>query len=277
MASRSSGDPYGTTDKLEDALLQVMVMRLEARGKHPKFKQMLDDYLDGMDIDAAKSGLDMGSGTGVVARAIARRPGFSGRVVGIDLSRYLASAAERLAREEGLADRVEFRVGDTRSLELAGGAFDAVVAHTLLSHVEDPLAVVKEAARVVRAGGTVGIFDGDFASLTFGHADPEKGKVSDEALVGAVSASPRVMRQMPRLLQAAGLELVASFPYVLTEIGKADFWRSGFESFRMLMPKVGAMTDEEAEAWAEALRKDSERGVFFGSMHYYSSVARRRV
>ncbi|HWM78379.1 MAG TPA: methyltransferase domain-containing protein [Methylomirabilota bacterium] len=277
MPSRSSGDPYGTTDKLDEALLQVMALRLEARGQHPKFKKMLDDYLETMDIDAAKSVLDMGSGTGVVARAIARRPGFSGRVVGVDLSRYLASAAERLAREEGLADRVEFRVGDTRSLELAGGAFDAVVAHTLLSHVKDPLAVVKEAARVVRAGGTVGIFDGDFASLTFGHADPEKGKASDEALVGAVSASPRVMRQMPRLLQAAGLELLASFPYVLTEIGKADFWRSGFESFRMLMPKVGAMTDEEAEAWAEALRQDSERGVFFGSSNYYSYVARRRA
>lgn len=277
MPARSSGDPYGTTDRLDEALLQVMALRLEARGQHPKFKKMLDDYLDAMGIDTAKSVLDMGSGTGVVARAIARRPGFSGRVVGVDLSRYLASAAERLAREEGLADRVEFRVGDTRSLELASGAFDAVVAHTLLSHVEDPLAVVKEAARVVRAGGMVGIFDGDFASLTFGHADPQKGKASDEALVGAVSASPRVMRQMPRLLQAAGLELVASFPYVLTEIGKADFWRSGFESFRMLMPKVGAMTDEEAEAWGEALRKDSERGVFFGSSNYYSYVARRRV
>ena len=45
----------------------------------------------------------------------------------------------------------------------------------------------------------------------------------------------------------------------------------------MLMPKVGAMTDEEAEAWAEALRQDSERGVFFGSSNYYSYVARRRA
>src|SRR2546427_10551265 len=179
MPSRSSGDPYGTTDKLAEALLQVMALRLEARGQHPKFRKMLDDYLDAMGIDAAKSVLDMGSGTGVVARAIARRPGFSGRVIGVDLSRYLASAAERLAREEGLADRVEFQVGDTRSLELAGGAFDAVVGHTLLSHVEDPLTDVQEGARVWRAGGTVGLVDRDFASLTFGHADPGKGKAYD--------------------------------------------------------------------------------------------------
>src|ERR1700730_8562442 len=114
MPSRSSGDPYGTTDKLDEALLQVMALRLEARGQHPKFKKMLDDYLDAMGIDAVKSVLDIGSGTGVVARAIARRPGFSGRVVGVDLSRYLASAAERLAREGGLADCGGVRGGGTR-------------------------------------------------------------------------------------------------------------------------------------------------------------------
>ena len=268
-------DPYGMTDKLDDTLLQVVVTRLEARGKHPYFEKMLHDYLDVMHIDAAKTVLDMGCGTGVAARAIARRPGFSGGITGVDLSPYLAATAARLAREEGIAAHVEFRVGDTRSLDLAEAAFDAVVAHTLLSHVDDPLAVVKEVARVVRRGGMVGIFDGDYASLTFGHADPVKAKAYDEALLNAVITSPRVMRQMPRLLQAAGLELVASFPYILAEVGKADFWLSGIESFRRLIPKAGVMTEEEAEAWADALRKDSEAGVFFGASNYYTYVARR--
>ena len=75
-----------------------------------------------------------------------------------------------------MASRVEFRPGDSRKLDLADGAFDAVVAHTLLSHVDDPLAVLKEAARLVRPGGTIGIFDGDYASMTFGHADPAREK-----------------------------------------------------------------------------------------------------
>ena len=48
---------------------------------------------------------------------------------------------------------MEFRAGDSRKLDLADGAFDAVVAHTLLSHVDDPLAVVKEAARLVGPAG----------------------------------------------------------------------------------------------------------------------------
>jgi hypothetical protein len=43
-------DPYGRTDKLADSLLDVLVARLEARGKHPFFEQMLTEYLDVMQI-----------------------------------------------------------------------------------------------------------------------------------------------------------------------------------------------------------------------------------
>jgi SAM-dependent methyltransferase len=268
-------DPYSMTNKLGDALIKVVVARLEARGKHPMFARMLQDYLDAMQIDTAKTVLDMGCGTGVAARAIARRPRFAGTVTGIDLSPSLAATAQDLAAEEGLAGRVEFRAGDTRSLDVADAAFDAVVAHTLVSHVDDPRAVIGEAARVVRRGGIVGIFDGDYASLTFGHADPVQGKAYDEAVIGSVITSPRVMREMPRLLRAAGLELVASFPYVLTEIGKADFWLSGIESFRRLIPKAGLMTQEEVDLWATTLCKDSDEGVFFGSSNYYGYLARR--
>jgi hypothetical protein len=126
-----------------------------------------------------------------------------------------------------------------------------------------------KAARVVRRGGMVGIFDGDYASLTFGHADPVRGKANDETLISAVVTSPRVMRQMPRLLRDAGLELVASLPYVVAEVGKRDFWLSGIASFQRLMPKAGAMTEAEANGWADALRADSEAGVFFGASNYY--------
>jgi ubiquinone/menaquinone biosynthesis C-methylase UbiE len=268
-------DPYAVTDKLDDALLQVIVTRLETRGKHPVFEGMLHDYLDAMQIDTAKTVLDIGCGTGVAARAIASRPGFIGRVLGIDLSEVLARTATQLAADEGLTDRTEFRAGDSRKLELADGAFDALVAHTLLSHIDDPMIVVREAARLVRPGGMIGIFDGDYASMTFGHADPAQGKAYDNAVVSGVVTSPRVMRQMPRLLQAAGLQLVATFPYIVAEVGKADFWAPAIESFRRLIPKSGVMTEQEADAWADGLRIDSVDGVFFGASNYYGYVARR--
>jgi len=271
----SPADPFGRTDKLDDAVLEAVVTRLEARGKHPLFAGMLAEYLDLMRIDTARSVLDLGCGTGVASRALLRRTAFAGSVTGIDLSPYLARVADRLAKEEGFAGRVAFRAGDTRSLDLPSGGFDAVVAHTLISHVDDPLAVIKEAARIVRPGGLVGIFDGDYASITFGHPDEAQAKAADEAIINAVITSPRVMRQMPRLLRAAGLTLVASRSYVLAEIGKADFWLSAIAGLRRLIPAAGTMSEDAANALADALLKASDEGVFFGASNYYSYVAKR--
>jgi len=269
-------DVYAITDKLDDTLLQVLATRLEARGEHPRFQAMLTEYLDAMNIDAAHTILDLGCGTGVAGRAIARRKGFGGRVTGIDLSAGLVQVAQRLSATEGVSEQIEFIVGDTKRLNIPDEAFDAVVAHTLVSHVDDPLIVIKEAGRVARRGGTVGIFDGDYASLTFDHPNPAKGKFYDEALISAIVTSPRVMRQMPRLLTEAGLEIVASFQHVLAEIGSADFWLSALESFRKLVPKAGAMSDKEVAGWVDALLEDSRNGVFFGACNYYSYVATRR-
>ncbi len=84
----STTDPYSKTDRLDETSLEVIVARLEARGKHPFFDRMLREYLDAMEIDAAETVLDMGCGTGVAARAIARRPDFTGTVLGIDLGPY---------------------------------------------------------------------------------------------------------------------------------------------------------------------------------------------
>lgn len=41
-------DVYRITDKLDDATLEVVETRLEARGKHPRFIEMMEDYLDAM-------------------------------------------------------------------------------------------------------------------------------------------------------------------------------------------------------------------------------------
>lgn len=239
-------DPYRITDRLDDPLLDVMVSRLEARGNHWFFRKVLGEYLDAMDIDSAGAVLDMGCGTGVAARTVARRAGFSGRIHGDRLELLPGRGREAPGGRRESGSRVEFRSGDTRGLDVPDGSFDAVVAHILVGHVPEPLTVLGEASRVVKPGGLIAVFDGDYASMTFALDDPVRSKEYDDALINAVVKSPRVMRQMPRLIRQAGLEVVRTFPYVMVEVGTGDFWLSGIDSFEKLAPKSGALAEEEA-------------------------------
>jgi ubiquinone/menaquinone biosynthesis C-methylase UbiE len=152
---------------------------------------------------------------------------------------------------------------------------DAMVAHTLVSHVPEALTVLKEAGRVVKPGGLIAVFDGDYASMTFALDDLVQSKKYDEASVNALVTSPQAMRQMPRLIQQAGLEMLRMFPYIMVEVGKGDFWLSAIDTYEKLAPKSGVITEEEATSWANALHKASIRGVFFGASDYYTYIARR--
>jgi ubiquinone/menaquinone biosynthesis C-methylase UbiE len=192
------------------ATLERFIERLEFRAKDPTFAAYREAYLRVMELPRTAAVLDLGCGTGVVTRAIAARDGFAGTVTGVDQSPQFIAAAERLAADEGLGDRVELVVGDAHALDFPAASFDVAVAHTLVSHVRDPLTVLAEAARVIRPGGSVAVFDGDYASLTFGCDDPQLGQAMERAVQSMIMSSPRVMRELPRLLPKAGLRLVAT-------------------------------------------------------------------
>ena len=96
--------------------------------------------------------IEIGCGTGAVARAIARRPEMQGPITAVDISAHLIGKAQHLAQEAGLGGRIDFRVGDAHGLTLPEGGFDVVVMHTLVSHVAQPSDVLAEGRRLLRPG-----------------------------------------------------------------------------------------------------------------------------
>jgi ubiquinone/menaquinone biosynthesis C-methylase UbiE len=257
------------------ATLERFVERLEFRAKDPTFTAYREAYLKLVDPPHTAAVLDLGCGTGVVTRAIAARDGFAGTVTGIDQSPEFIAAAERLAANDGLSDRVEFVVGDVHALDLPSASFDAAVAHTLVSHVRDPLAVLTEAARVIRPGGPVAVFDGDYASLTFGCDDPQLGQAMERAVQSIIMSSPRVMRELPRLLPKAGLELMATQAYVYAEAGASSFLLNLAETYGPLAASTGLVPATHVDAWLADQRRSAEDGTFFAACNYYAYVARR--
>ena len=255
------------------ATLERFIERLEFRAKDPAFAAYRDAYLELIDLPRAGAVLDLGCGTGVVTRAIAGRDEFAGTVTGIDQSEVFLAAAERLATDDGVRDRVEFVVGDAHELDLPTASFDAVVAHTLVSHVRDPLAVLVEAARVVRPGGAVAIFDGDYASLTFGCSDARLGHAMEAALQSLIMSSPRVMRALPRLLAKVGLRLAAAQAHVYAEAGSSSFLINLAETYGPLASATGLLPAADVDAWLADQRRSAADGTFFAACNYYAYVA----
>jgi ubiquinone/menaquinone biosynthesis C-methylase UbiE len=272
----SQGDIFRFINNASEATVQNLIKRLEFRDQDPNFTRFRNDYLEKLDFAAATRVLDIGCGTGVVTRALARRDGFSGSIVGVDHSPALIAKAQALAAEAQLENRIEFRVGDIHALEFDDGSFDIVIAHTVLSHVTDPLAATGELARVAKPGGKVVIFDGDFASMTFAYPpDSAFAKTMEEALLKAVVNNPRVMRDLPFMFRKTNLRLIHSMSYVLTEVGSASYWASAFETFGPLVVQAGLLPEEQVNTWIAWQRKAAADGVFFASSNFYTYIAQR--
>src|SRR5215218_6452452 len=81
--------------------------------------------------------LEVGSGPGRLAVRLSElAPGV--QITGVDISPEMVARANLLAARSGVADRVEFRVGDVASLQFPKESFDAVVNTFSLHHWQNP-------------------------------------------------------------------------------------------------------------------------------------------
>ena len=104
-------DAMQFVNEQDPATRERFIERLELRGKDPTFVAYREAYLELIDLPRTATVLDLGCGTGVVARAIAARDGFTGTVTGIDLSDDFIAAAETFAADDGVSDRGTKQVG----------------------------------------------------------------------------------------------------------------------------------------------------------------------
>lgn len=101
--------------------------------------------------------LDVAAGTQLVSRELAARKNV--RVVALDQSEPMLRAGGEPNRLAGFDDRILPVLGQAERLPFGDGAFDAVTFTYLLRYVEDPAATVRELARVIRPGGSIGMLE----------------------------------------------------------------------------------------------------------------------
>lgn len=114
--------------------------------------------------------LDVGTGTGLVARRAARLAGPQGGVLGVDLSEGMLATARARSRDEPSASPTEFRRMDASALELPAGSRDVVLSLFALGHFRDPGAALCGMRRVLRPGGRIALGVGSAPPLVSGAA-----------------------------------------------------------------------------------------------------------
>jgi len=106
--------------------------------------------------------LDCGCGPGVITVGLAKMVS-PGEVHAVDIFDEQFGHAREQAEAEGLA--VTFHQASAYELPFEAAYFDVVFANALLEHLADPVAGLREMARVLRPGGTVGVCSPDWGGF----------------------------------------------------------------------------------------------------------------
>ncbi|HYM40053.1 MAG TPA: class I SAM-dependent methyltransferase [Thermoplasmata archaeon] len=146
--------------------------------------KLWDSLVERLDWDGHGRAIDIGCGNGPVAIRVAKRyPG--AEVVGVDvwgtMWEYSKAKCDENAKAEKVGNRVLFQMADAAKLPFEDGAFDAAVSNDVFHNVrgvKDKRAVLKEALRVVKKGGSFSFQDG-FTVKRYYHWEADE-------LVGAI-------------------------------------------------------------------------------------------
>jgi len=102
--------------------------------------------------------LDLGSGGGIDVILSAKRVGQSGTAYGLDMTDEMLALARQNAAEAGVTN-VHFLKGVIEQIPLPADSVDVVISNCVINLSVDKPAVLTEMARVLKAGGRLGISD----------------------------------------------------------------------------------------------------------------------
>ena len=263
-------DPWRAIDRQPDPARYVRMM--ESRGRTPTQARVRRRFLRFCRIAAGWRVLEVGVGSGVVARDLAALVGPRGHVTGVDTSRVLMAAARRGAREAGLAGRMDFRLGDAAALPFRSGRFDAALAVTVLLHVARPQAMLRELVRVTRPGGVVGLQDQDFGTQVLDHPDRALTRLIFEGVADRMYPEPYSGRTLVRRLVELGLERVRLLADVYQVRSLDPFTHSLLKRRAEIAMRFGLIGAPRAAGWLDAIERADAAGHFVFTFNYYGAT-----
>jgi SAM-dependent methyltransferase len=242
---------------------------LEARGRST-YLGLVRTVLDLVQIQPGEVVLEVGGGSGVVLREIARRTIGANPIIDVDINPYLLREAESLAKRAGLAERMTFQEGSAEAIPLAADSVDVALSFTVMEE-GDADRMLAELVRVTRPGGRVAAIVRScdlpsWANLPVSAA--LRTKVDRPGLIGAgVAADGCADASLYRRFYATGLTELRCFPQ-LVAITPAEVSRFTISQQQIL----ATLTTEEAAEWRSAAVQAAAEGTFFIATGHHCAV-----
>lgn len=245
-----------------------MVASLEARGRTPGYLGAMRNLLHAAQLRPGESVLEVGCGTGVLDRWLARRTRGRNRIVGVDVSAFFLREASALAKKEGLEEMLEFQTGRAEALPFPDGSFDVAMSSTVIQRV-NANQMLSEMVRITKPGGRVAVV---------GHAHDMPLWINlplAPALKSKVESPPWTMDSgheqgcddatLYRRFHEAGLSKISMFPYIAT-------FSTGARLESLQATILPTLTPDEGEEWRTAVTQAQGEGTFFISTPFHCAV-----
>lgn len=263
-------DVWSTVATLDAATQDRLATVLETRGADPQQQALRRAFLTDIPFPRPACVLEVGCGTGVLTRLLARWPDVV-TVVGVDPAPFLLSRARELAAN---LPHVTFQEADGRSLPFAEASFDIVVFDSTLSHVPEPERALDEAYRVLRPSGWLAVFDGDYATTTVALSDHDPLQACVEMMMANSVNDRWLVRRLPALVRKAGFAPESHRSHGFVETG-GGYMLTVVDRGADLLSSAGQIGDETAAALKAEARRRVAAGSFFGHIAYGSMSARK--
>lgn len=230
-----------------------------------------ESFLDFLDIAPGDTVLEVGSGLGILAHALAARFPRS-TVTGIEIAEdQLKKATERFSKTPNLT----FLQGDALSLKLEESSHDVVYCRYVLEHVADPALALREMFRVLKTGGRLFLQENNILINAL-HPDCPSyavvlGKFAE--LQSRMGGDSEIGRKLFSLLKQAGFHSIALS--IAPEVHHYDLptfdpWVTNMTEIikgardRLLgLEGVSASLLEAAVSELDSLRKDPRGSAYF--------------
>ncbi len=252
-------------DDVDAAGAQQQIAYLDEQARTTFWRARKAFTLELLELRPGAVVLDVGCGLGDEVRAMAAR---TGRAVGVDASRALVEEARRRTAAELDAT---FRVGDALDLPFEPASFDGIRTERTLQHVRDPGKALAEMARVARPGAPVVAVEPDWDTLTL-DGEPFEVTLAVCRRWADSIRNPRVGRDLPELMAAAGLEPVQARADT-SVIGDLAFATRQFalQELARAAAEAGEVPQVEAERWLFDLTQRDDAGRFEASVTYVTA------